>query len=664
MKRGRDTIVLMAFCTMFLIMSAHIQVGAPPLPRENNAVIENFSVPSGTFNFKTTMGSIVNSPSVQNIRDIVKKLSEDYHDRLWYNLDRRPNAQLEGAWTYINNTIIGATGGKVHFKHWTEEMTLVGTLNGSSTVNKSPIIIAGTISSRASPGANMFGASAAAVVESARILSKYNNTNPILFVLTNTVTGMYGTGASGNAGFRAVLDELFANHQVPAFVFWYSYLLYSDPSTPEVVMISTYNQSYFNTQELIAELGIRTSKLADERITKSSGAIGSWRRTGAFDATERGVPSFLFEQNNAWGVPSWEEDVWNYWTYDYDQAAEAVGVVSALTWLLGRVAAGDEPAFIDTVQIGAGGSRTISFPLTGLTEMTASIQWTGNATIRGIVYSPEGAVVGIEESSTGEFTVTCNVTTRGIYSLKIENTGNETATVTYSVTQSQDFDDDSLDDMTEITFGSDPISIDADGDGLDDPDEYALGTNPRSMDSDQDGALDGIEAQMGSNPLIVDSDNDTLSDGFELENGLDPTSNDTDQDGLDDGAELVIGGDPLNPDTDGDGLIDGLEVQYGTNINNTDTDGDGLNDLFEVLNNLDPHTDDTDGDGLSDLYEIENGLLPFSADTDGDSIPDSEDWNPKVHWIYDIPTVGLIATLIITTVWLARKRREYMALEK
>lgn len=152
---------------------------------------------------------------------------------------------------------------------------------------------------------------------------------------------------------------------------------------------------------------------------------------------------------------------------------------------------------------------------------------------------------------------------------------------------------------------------DTDGDGF--PDSYELAhTTPVSNtalnpgdDLDADSLTNMQEYQYGTDPNDADTDNDTLLDGPELTGvGLRPPTSplkaDTDGDGLSDSAESNSGTwvspsdpgtNPAEPDSDNDGLKDGVENNTGLFVNKSQT---GTN----------PFLADTDGDGEGDWYEV------------------------------------------------------------
>ena len=98
----------------------------------------------------------------------------------------------------------------------------------------------------------------------------------------------------------------------------------------------------------------------------------------------------------------------------------------------------------------------------------------------------------------------------------------------------EDFDSDSLNNLSEQQRFSNPKLADSDADGLYDSaetrsgiftDASDAGTDPTKVDSDGDGLTDGEEVnQVGSNPTLVDSDSDGFLDRGEVTLGSSPIS--------------------------------------------------------------------------------------------------------------------------------------------
>ncbi|MCX9014819.1 MAG: hypothetical protein OIN89_08520 [Candidatus Methanoperedens sp.] len=119
---------------------------------------------------------------------------------------------------------------------------------------------------------------------------------------------------------------------------------------------------------------------------------------------------------------------------------------------------------------------------------------------------------------------------------------------------SPDTDDDGLTDWYEIRIsGTNPLTVDSDGNGLDDADE----------DPDEDSLNNLLEQQYDTNPFSNDTDSDKLLDYREIfDFGTNPLEKDTDNDFLNDFDELEpqFSTDPLNPDTNYNGILDGHEL--------------------------------------------------------------------------------------------------------
>ena len=168
-------------------------------------------------------------------------------------------------------------------------------------------------------------------------------------------------------------------------------------------------------------------------------------------------------------------------------------------------------------------------------------------------------------------------------------------------------------------------NYDEDNDGLEDIEELRYGTDLRTKDTDKDGISDGEEVKKyQTNPLKWDTDGDGLTDGEEIKKyKTNPLEKDTDNDGLEDEQEIWYKGtDPLRKDTDKDGLTDGDEVKkYKTFPDKKDTDDDGLNDYEEIYKyKTDPAKKDSDDDGINDKKEIDKGTDPLKPDNETEKL--------------------------------------------
>lgn len=137
----------------------------------------------------------------------------------------------------------------------------------------------------------------------------------------------------------------------------------------------------------------------------------------------------------------------------------------------------------------------------------------------------------------------------------------------------EDFDKDRVVNILEYSFKSNPFSSDSDNDSLLDAFELVVTwTNLSNPDSDGNGISDAYEDfdndtlinldEQGyrTNPHAIDTDNDKLTDHQEISVfNTNASKKDTDNDGIEDYDEILLNTDPLNPDTDGDGIIDSEE---------------------------------------------------------------------------------------------------------
>ncbi|MFW9918882.1 MAG: M28 family peptidase [Candidatus Thorarchaeota archaeon] len=623
--------------------------------------------PSETFSLESLWDDIYSKVSESNALSIVRTLSQNYGQRVWFPLDKNGSLELLGAWEWVNDTIKTATGNELEFHFLTEYLNLVAIKEGTED-NLAPILIVGTIASRytTGPGANTYGSSVAAVIEAARILNQYDLTNDIYFVLTNTISAGNFNFENGNQGLQNLIGDLENQGRKPAGIIWFNQLLYSDP-------VTTYGENIrldwnilatpYDPVAYIIRMARTISEISGTNIltvANQSSSLPFWYSTGGYEGWRNGIPSISLGQ--FYGDPySYNyADEWDVWAYDYAKIAEAVGLASSIVATLGRLGYGEAPELTRSIGVGAYSQASVPLPITGLSIVNVSLSWNKNFSVRAEIRTPTGATILSRNESDQAINMSCLNPTRGEYSIRFTNYGNESISILYNYAQFQDLDWDNLDDYEEYLFGTDSLSTDTDSDLLSDPDEQVFGTNPRLADSDADGAIDGIEIIYGSNPLVQDSDGDTLLDGYEIDHGYDPSSNDTDGEGLTDDFELDFGTDPRLDDTDRDGIDDYQEWLIGTNALSPDSDQDGLSDLFEVLNALNPLSADTDLDGLSDAYEVEHCLMPFDADTDRDGIPDGQDWAPREHWIMLIPPVILIAFTLAILGILFSKRRAYI----
>jgi hypothetical protein len=100
-----------------------------------------------------------------------------------------------------------------------------------------------------------------------------------------------------------------------------------------------------------------------------------------------------------------------------------------------------------------------------------------------------------------------------------------TAIATQNAEWLSQFNTTMIDNITLIREVLDQLGVtvgDTDYDGLDDLDEISIGTDIQRIDTDNDNLIDAFELKIGTDPLDDDTDGDTYFDGFEVLSGTDP----------------------------------------------------------------------------------------------------------------------------------------------
>ena len=179
-----------------------------------------------------------------------------------------------------------------------------------------------------------------------------------------------------------------------------------------------------------------------------------------------------------------------------------------------------------------------------------------------------------------------------------------------------DSDSDQINNVDELTAGTNPLSPDTDNDGYCDgsvdvniiapcqagPDNCPLAANPTQADINNDGIGDACQ----------DSDGDGLTDAQE-----DPNGN-----GRVDSGEL----NPFDPDTDADGICEGSIIPPMALCTRANDNCPGISNPMQEDLDQDSEGDicdnDIDGDGLSNAVETSSGSDLRSPDSDADSVCD------------------------------------------
>jgi gliding motility-associated-like protein len=148
---------------------------------------------------------------------------------------------------------------------------------------------------------------------------------------------------------------------------------------------------------------------------------------------------------------------------------------------------------------------------------------------------------------------------------------NDTIIAVFVINENTDLDNDGVNNVDEVTIGTDPLNPDTDGDGVNDGVEVTTSSNP----------LDPCSPNVNAGPC--DQDEDGLTNSEEISLGSDTTNPDTDGDGINDGTEIENGSSPLNPcdpNSDLDNCKEGINIPNAFSPNET---GSSDNEVFQII---------------------------------------------------------------------------------
>ncbi|MHA1882254.1 MAG: hypothetical protein ACTSUO_04335 [Candidatus Thorarchaeota archaeon] len=653
------TLIVVGIILASLVFTPTSSIHSPDVQNELELDNESFSLTS-EYSLSDLWSTLYSSVSLANLVSITTDLSENYPVRQWHDTLFTATETLEEAWDWANTTLESVTASNLTFRFQSEYMNLIAVKNGTNP-NAAPIILSSVIASRYSPGANMYGAGVAALMETARILDPYNITNDIIYVLVNTNLERYIGATSGAISMLQVLDMLESNHRRPAAVFWYSRLLYTGGTNQVAFRYDTTIESSYLC-DVLGSIAVQTSdRYGIGRVFEiSSSSSDFWESSAGYEAWSRGIPGFVIGQVYDDPYDGNPQDTWDNPDYDFANAVEATGVFTCLIAMLGMMGAGSAPVLTENHTLAPATPLPMDIFSSSASYLNVTMDFNEEANVTAEIWNQFGSIVSaVNCTNSTNLTLNYLIQTPGHHSLWLNNTGNTSITVNIEYVQWHDLDQDGLNDLVEFNLGTDSLSKDTDQDLIDDNIEILIGTDPVNRDSDGDTISDGMELAIGSNPLDTDSDDDTLLDGLEFELGTNLTNIDSDGDTLRDDFEINMGLNPLSNDSDSDGLMDQIELELNTDPLSGDSDSDGVGDLFEVINGLDPLNSDSDQDGLSDLFEIQNDLDPTNPDSDGDGIPDALDLYPREHWVTLLPLIGLGVAGVFIIIGLLIKKMRY-----
>jgi hypothetical protein len=606
-----------------------------------------------TFNASALWDNVWGSVSQDEIGNLTRVLSETYANRTWDNEEMSPTDNLRAAWDWANQTMEINTNGDLHFDNITDYHNLIAIKQGSLPSPAPAIVITGMIDSEATSGANDAGASAAVVLEIARVLNNYTFSCDVYYVLTN---GAH-VGLHYNPGARELVAWFEDNEIETITTLSFDRLLFHRVDITNGALLSlrtSPDTELYQESHWFPDVMMRVASDYGNGRLQEAIDLGVTERSTAFEMWQTGRPAVHISQGFYYDFYSGTvDDTWDNSFYNFGKAAEIAAAVAGAVAYVGILGYGEPASFYLSGRLDPGNSTSQDLVITFNGYVNATVIWNGTVPLQTSVIFLGSAAKVYERLETDNFiSVKYLSGAQGNFRVNITNLGVNSTFFGLNVTYINDCDGDTLSDISELFLGTDVYSTDSDRDGLPDDFELGIGTDPTSEDSDGDGASDWDEYLWGSSLLQNDTDLDGLLDGQEAALGTDPTDEDTDSDGVNDFLEVMTyGTNPVSSDTDSDGLEDGFEIEGGLNPLSPDSDGDGLGDLFEVLNLLDPLSVDTDNDGWSDAYEVEFCMSPISTDTDADGIPDGIDWDPQEHWISMVAPVVLLTIVILFVIF-------------
>jgi len=148
---------------------------------------------------------------------------------------------------------------------------------------------------------------------------------------------------------------------------------------------------------------------------------------------------------------------------------------------------------------------------------------------------------------------------------------NDTIIAVFVINENTDLDNDGVNNVDEVTIGTDPLNPDTDGDGVNDGVEVTTSSNP----------LDPCSPNVNAGPC--DQDEDGLTNSEEISLGSDTTNPDTDGDGINDGTEIENGSSPLNPCDPNSNLDNCKEGIYIPNAFSPNETGSNDNEVFQII---------------------------------------------------------------------------------
>ncbi|MGY5870959.1 MAG: M28 family peptidase [Candidatus Thorarchaeota archaeon] len=545
---------------------------------------------------------IYSDVSTTQYRDIVEKFTEN-GSRWIMDYSMAQDGDNYYARQYLKQQLTELSNGRIEIEEVGDHFNIVGKLPGYLPDDNQVIVVSAHYDSAAnSPGANADGSGIASVLSLARMLSKYQWPLDIYFIAFNglyTFDFMSGSPEVGNRFQQDGIDIL--------TMYNLDTLLFRNPfaSIDERLQIGYVmgGQVDYHLGQYWAELTRMLSNNIGYNYIVPIPSINfpPWQSTDQFAFFERGFTGLLcgYESGASMDdVSSTPDDRWDNGDLNYNLGREMTSVVGASIAFTMSRRYGAPTQLTYSPTIGGGNVERYYIPITTPTRISVTSRWFGGTSTYSLLDPDSNPVAQkiCNYTSPWEAIDIFNtpVTTKGLYTLIIENTYFSSIGFEISITYDTDID------------GNDII----------DQDEYWLDPSYFVSDQDNDNVTDADEIFLGIDMYDSDSDGDMMDDRYEIDMGFDP-------------ADPSDG----NEDTDGDGLTNSQEYSGGLNPLSADSDGDQMDDYWELSYGLDPLVDDADLD--LDEDNITN-LEEYLAGTD-----------PSVSNVESIPIIWFVSPVLV-----------------
>ncbi|MFW9926364.1 MAG: M28 family peptidase [Candidatus Thorarchaeota archaeon] len=513
-----------------------------------------------------------------NYQDIVQKVTENGSRYLLGPF----GAQLEGPNMYLKQYLLQQlderSNGRLEIEIIGNYFNIVAKLSGYLPGEHPAFVVSAHYDSPdESPGANCDGSGLATLLVLVEIMSQYEWPLDIYFMAFN---GLHP--ASPNyfmEGSEEVAIELRYRGFETLAIFNVDTILVPHPSVPSDRRIQMGYDMYssYTEGQYWAELTRTVSNNygIDAIVPIPSESFVLWEYSDHYAFAQRDFSGAICAFESGYNIDDSYQgatDVWNNPSFRYDLGREVTAAIgSSMAYIMSRTY-GEPRRFEFSFTTRTENTDRVYIPITTSTVIDVSCRWFGgSATFR--LFDPNDQIIAsavFNQASAWEHTdlFTIQVSSQGLYTLTLENTGHQSIGFELNYTYDSDIDSNGVLDSQEFWIDSSYFILDEDSDGLSFAEELFLGTD----DND------------------VDSDGDMIPDKFEVDNGLDPSD-------PSDGSA----------DEDGDGLSNTQEYTGGLNMFSADSDSDQMDDLWELENGLNPLLDDSmldaDGDGKTNLQE-------------------------------------------------------------